>query len=188
MSAINNLPGSSWPPIQNGKEKRGGLMLAADKAKLDAIGVQAGVMVGVTAWNSAAIATAHATPKNVTFNTHLFGPVGDAGVHSVASNTDRFIATRTGWWRLETTITFAANVTGVRMAQIWHSGLAVALSQDEKQATQGGNATSCIVVATGYYFATQYAVVQAYQDSGGALNLASASWYAPHATWEFVGY
>ena len=90
---------------------------------------------------------------NVVNNTRMTVGAGLAGYYSVKGH-----------------LTFNANATGVRSAQIWKNGVAVSWSLN---ASAGGGAQHCEQVAwEGYLGVNDYVEVDGYQNSGGDLVVA----------------
>lgn len=94
------------------------------------------------------------------------------GGHSTSSNTSRYVFPRVGTWRVGGGVGFAVNATGQRAVRFAINGSALNGSETLQQATSAtqGNrvaARSMLVVASSL---TDYIEIEAFQNSGGALN------------------
>jgi hypothetical protein len=125
-------------------------------------------------YNSANIAIATATLTTLTFNSERF----DSGdLHSTSTNTSRLTAPITGVYSFGGTVRFADNGTGIRQ-------LALAVNGNQVAATQSAAAAAGfgfdLTVTTLYQLAEgDYAELQAYQTSGGNLNVTAAAPLSP---------
>lgn len=103
----------------------------------------------------------------VTFDTE---DVDTDGLHSTSSNTGRLTARVPGYYRVWCNLQYAANATGTRAGRVRKNGatllytLPTALSTAAVDATIGGSFVVQLV-------ATEYVELEAFQDSGGALNI-----------------
>lgn len=119
----------------------------------------------VTGTTTQSLTTATWTPlawdQNVTDPTRL---------HNTASSNASITIKTTGWYALQVQAQFATNATGIRGLRILKNGVAI----DRTTSICTPNSTNvCSVVTAIWYFLESADVVgvQAYQDSGGALNL-----------------
>jgi hypothetical protein len=131
------------------------------------------------AYNSANISINTATLTALTFNSERWDT---DTIHDTAVNTGRLTCKTAGLYTLSASIAFASNATGVRFVGIKINGVYVAF--------HGGAAASGldtrVTVATQYEMAVNdFAEVDVYQDSGGALNVLAAGNYSPEflMTW-----
>ena len=133
-------------------------------------------------YNSAAISIPNAALTVVTFNSERFDT---DTMHSTVSNTDRLTATTAGKYRIEANLSFALSAAGaVRQARLRINGVTeIAYHSHQPSGSHGSDMT----IARKYQLAAgDYVQLLVYQDSGGALNLASATNYSPEfgMTWE----
>lgn len=95
----------------------------------------------------------------------------DDGMHSTVTNTSRLTAVRAGRYQLDGAAGFVSNATGRRGAQFAVNGTAINASQTLLAAftSAGGIDVPCrgvvVTLAVG-----DFVELQAFQDSGGALN------------------
>lgn len=98
-----------------------------------------------------------------------------ASLHSTSSNTDTFLVPEPGWYRIEATVTFATNGTGLRSLSVLVGGVARARLYDS-QPGSAVNDTTCHVSGLIYISdITGTIKVNAFQNSGGALNISANS-------------
>ncbi|TBD04217.1 hypothetical protein ELH21_07290 [Rhizobium leguminosarum] len=94
-----------------------------------------------------------------------------ASMHSTSSNTDTIFAQEAGWYRIEAEVTFASNGTGLRSLSITIGGVARARLYDS-QPGSSVNDTTCRLSGLVYISDITGGIkLQAYQNSGGALNI-----------------
>lgn len=128
--------------------------------------------VGCKAYKSANQSLSNATATMITFDSEFFDT--DA-IHSTSTNTSRFTvpAGKGGKWQLSTTLAYDANSTGFRQIRIVKNG------------TNFNNLIAVPVTADGTHMshtdifelvATDYIELQAYQNSGGNLNILSTNY------------
>lgn len=116
-----------------------------------------------------------ATWTSITFNTERF----DVGaMHSTASNQSRIVVPtgEGGKYLIGGSLAFATNATGRRLMRILLNGTTV-ICQAElplSSSESGGNLTTIYNLA-----AADYVELQAYQSSGGALNVIAGTNYSP---------
>ncbi len=121
----------------------------------------------VRVYNSAAISHAtNAAFQAVTFNSERFDT---DTMHSTSVNTDRLTFTTAGTYLVGGCVQFANNGTGVRALRLRLGGATdIALVEQPV----GGTDTHALEVSTLYAFtAGQYVTLDAFQSSGGALNM-----------------
>jgi hypothetical protein len=93
----------------------------------------------------------------------------------------RLTATVSGNYIFTGHISFAADATGIRAVAIRLNG-ATYIVVDQRPSA-GAAANTAISIATSYYLAAgDYAELMVYQNSGGALNVATAANYSPEFT------
>lgn len=111
------------------------------------------------------------SPTTVTWNNNRYDTGG-------ISNVNGFTIVVAGVYRVGANIRWAANATGQRVLYIQlNSSTFIAIAS--QQAVTGGNPTDMGIV-TEYSFAAGDTVrLQAFQDSGGALNITAAGNYSP---------
>jgi hypothetical protein len=99
--------------------------------------------------------------------------IDTSNLHDTVTNNDRIAVTRTGNYQVHGVVEFAANATGIRRIQLAKNGSALSqtvvagpnLGASEPAQVQ----TQALLALT----AGDYITMQAFQDSGGALNLAA---------------
>lgn len=82
MSAIGNFPDAAWPPVQNGKERRGGLLSMIDAVRLAAFRLAANGRGILLPPDFTALVGALSTNGTA----HLRSPAGNAFVESTTSS------------------------------------------------------------------------------------------------------
>lgn len=104
------------------------------------------------------------------FNSEL---VDTSNLHDTATNTDRINVPRTGKYRITAQAEFAGNATGYRQARVTVNGSALARST--KIVPNNGASLEAQASIEIYAILTAGDIVrlEAYQDSGGSLNLTS---------------
>lgn len=93
-----------------------------------------------------------------------------AGGHSTSVNTSRFVAVYAGWYAVGGGAHFAANVTGRRGMRFAVNGVLVEASGSFVQATSASATTVPGTMELVFLNVGDYVEVQAFQESGGALN------------------
>jgi len=106
-------------------------------------------------------------------------------IHSVLINTSRLTCNTAGKYSICGNAEFAASAVGVRSLAILLNGATI-IATDQRSAT---SASVCqIQVACEYALGVgDYAELQAYQNSGGAINVNSAANYSPEFSMHFLG-
>lgn len=167
MSAINSNPLTPYPPVQNGKQRSGGLLTMADKGKLDAL-YQALPTVRVT--NSAQQIVATGTITQLTFDTETYDL---SGYHSLVSNTGRLTipAGHDGLFAVGLYATWDAQAGGGRRSfAIRHQGVTVIAA--EEQAPNGTSTFPTFTFDTTYRAAAgEYFDAYAFHDRGSNLGV-----------------
>jgi hypothetical protein len=138
--------------------------------------------VSVRAYNSAAIALTSAATTTLTFDSERWD--SDAS-HSTSSNTSRLTCQVAGKYDVQGNVEFAANSTGTRMVRILLNGA----TQLAKQllSNTAADPTAVTVVTTADLAVGDYVELQAYQSSGGSLNVAATAQYSPEFMMTWVG-
>ncbi len=133
---------------------------------------------GVAVFNDAVIAVASGAFQALTFNSEWRD---DADFHSVVANTSRLTVPTgyAGWYTIAGHATFAASGAGsTRVLAISLNAAATLLAA--QRAPFSAAITTHITVGTAYYLsAADYVELQAYQDTGGNLNVLAAGNYSP---------
>ncbi|MGO7575913.1 hypothetical protein ACC699_13660 [Rhizobium ruizarguesonis] len=94
-----------------------------------------------------------------------------ASMHSTSSNTDTIFAQEAGWYRIEAEVTFASNGTGLRSLSITIGGVTRTRLYDSQPGSTV-NDTTCRLSGLVYISDITGGIkLQAYQNSGGALNI-----------------
>jgi hypothetical protein len=134
--------------------------------------------------HSAAQSIPNNSIQHVSFDTELFD-VG--GFHSAAPNPERITIPTGygGYYLIHAQIQWASDGTGIRKVEIWVSGTCVARIQ--RPTIAGGSLTQQILLP--YQIAAAgYAVLYAYQNSGGALDVErTTSPYTPLFGVDYLG-
>jgi hypothetical protein len=133
--------------------------------------------IGSRAYNNANISLGGAV-ATLTFNSGRYEHDPNGAIHSTVTNNSRMTCRTTGLYHIGATVEFAANATGYRLLQILHNGTLVIAIQTA-QAITNGDPTRLTISTVYPLSATDYVEVQAYQTSGGALNVVSANAYSP---------
>lgn len=145
---------------------------------------------GCRAYNSAAISIPDAAWTALTFNSEYWDTHDAAAstFHSTSSNTGRITipAGRGGYYLFGASVEFAANATGRRGVRIVHSVGATVFAESLEDATPSG--AHALTIATLWSIAAaEYATVEVFQNSGGALNCNRSGDYSPEFWATFVG-
>ena len=125
-------------------------------------------LAGCLVRNSADISVSNATVTTLNFDTEVFDT---DGFHSTSTNTSRLTVPsgKAGYYWIWNQIAIATNSTGRRFSTIYKNG-ATTLFQNEPQANS--NFYTMPVCGTVAYLAVgDYVEAQAYQASGGSLNV-----------------
>jgi hypothetical protein len=133
-------------------------------------------------FNSVAIATVSAVFKILTFDSERRN---DGSVHNTGFNISRLTAPIAGWYAITGHIVFASNATGLRDAAILLNGATIIAQTLFPAATT--NVTNISIAAIYYLNAGDYVELEAYQDSGGALNVTAAGNYTPEFAMTAIG-
>lgn len=122
------------------------------------------------AFHNTTQSVANATWTAAAFNSEI---LDTSNLHDTATNTDRINVPRTGKYRITAQAEFAGNATGYRQARITVNGSALARST--KIIPNNGASLEAQAGIEIYALLTAGDIVrlEAYQDSGGALNLTS---------------
>jgi hypothetical protein len=124
-------------------------------------------------FTSAAISMANGAVTVVTFDSESFD---NGAVHSTTSNTSRLTAPITGVYLIGETHIWAASLVGERYADILANGGSVLSTQ--RYSTAASSGVSNFSQTTMYQLtAGQYVELRVYQNTGGALNLDSATFW-----------
>lgn len=130
----------------------------------------------VRAFNSANIAVGSASWTSLTFDSEAFD---NATMHSTSSNTSRLTSTVSGIYLVGATVHFAANATGTRQLRLYQNGATVVARNATSSTLSGSVVTVLEITALVNLPSGNYVEVQAYQDSGGSLNVAFESGASP---------
>lgn len=167
------------------------------KNALAAIGVTAdsgtqtvtSAVAGCRVYNSAAISVPNDTWTALTFNSERFDRFDNAAstYHSTTTNTARITvpAGLGGYYLIGGHAEFASNTTNRRGLRIVHSTGATVIASDVQEAV--GNVHSLSIVTLYAVAAAEYVTLEAYQNSGGALNVNVAFNYSPEFWAVLVG-
>jgi hypothetical protein len=106
--------------------------------------------------------------------------VDSAGGHSTSSNTSRYTAVYTGWYRVSGGVGFTGNSTGRRGGRWAANGSLVSGSAIMLAATSTGSVAVPAKTMLVYLAVGDYVELQAYQESGGNLdtNVGSGDLYS----------
>ena len=125
--------------------------------------------------NSANISIATSTTTPLTFDTDIFDT---DGIHDTGSNTDRLTCQTAGLYLFTASVWFDSNATGYREIQISIDGVGIIVR--ERKVPISGVATPVSVTGGPYPMEVgEYAILSAWQNSGGSLNILNVSIYSP---------
>jgi hypothetical protein len=119
-------------------------------------------------YNSSAISCGHGAYTYLTFNSEHFD---HGAIHSTSSNTSRLTAPVNGWYLVGGWVVIAANGAGTRELSIFVNRAAPAFGQHNMHGMLGTYYVKLSTCGILYMSSGQYAELQVYQDSGGALNV-----------------
>ena len=124
-------------------------------------------------YHDAAQAVANATLTKLAFNTERFDVdgLGTSTIHDTAVNNTRLTARVAGKYQVTGNITFAANATGERIIYLLLNNVAVIGEQRHSTNSVVGAETTLCVTTLWNLAVNDYVEVQAYQTSGGSLNV-----------------
>jgi hypothetical protein len=130
----------------------------------------------VHVFNSADEAITNNSETAVTFDSELHD---SNSMHSTASNTDRLVAPIAGVYQICAAISWASNATGLRYAYFQLNGTTYTTLAKKDQ--NGGGGIDDYMSWCGQYSlaANDFVKLVVFQNSGGSLNLKSASAYSP---------
>lgn len=124
-----------------------------------------------TLTRSAVLATANITALLVTFDSVAGDPFGMA-----KADLTGFVAPFTGLFNIYATIVWPSNAVNARYTQILVNGASVGANEVAPAGTGAGDVTIVPLTLVDYYLrAGDVVALNAYQSSGGALNITSAS-------------
>lgn len=132
-------------------------------------------------YNNSNFLVATSTLTAVTFNSERND---NAGIHSTSANTGRLTAPVDGFYWISANVSFASNATGFREVNLRLNG-ATNIGRDSKNAVNGSG-TAFSFGALYKLAAGDYVEVVVFQNSGGNLNVDSASAYSPEFGMAFV--
>lgn len=138
--------------------------------------------IGARAYNSAAISVANATLITLTLNSERWD---SDTIHSTSTNTSRLTCNTAGKYLITANVAYDINATGYRVTRILLNGV-TEIARDMRMPVTASDYTACIVTTIQDLTVTDYIEVQAYQTSGGALNVQSVGNYSPELSmvWE----
>jgi hypothetical protein len=119
-------------------------------------------------YNNANIATVNATDKLLTFNTESYDPLG---MHDLVTNTSRITIAVAGLYVVTGAAQFAGNATGFRQLGLIVNNFATFLNFVNAPVNSAGASTKLVVTDTVKLNVGDYIELDAYQTSGGALNV-----------------
>ncbi len=127
-----------------------------------------GTFVGARVRNSANIALTTNVVTDLTFDTEDFDT---DTIHSLVSNTGRLTCVTAGKYLIHGLVWFAANATSYRFVNIKVNG-ATNIASIQVDPTSVASVETAVEVTTTYdLIATDYVTLQAYQNTGGSLNI-----------------
>ena len=135
---------------------------------------------GCRAYNSATQSISDSTPQAVTFNSENHDT---SSIHSTSSNTSRFTASATGYWRFRAGTGWDTNTSGLRYLWWRVDGTTEVNGGAESVPTSAGTAPCGQTEVTLYLTTGQYVELMAYQTSGGARNIGGTSGDPKFETW-----
>lgn len=147
-------------------------------------GTEINAYIGARAHNDATISINDSTWTNVTFNTEGAAGWDTNNIHNVSSNTQNFVVPIAGRYICKCEVLWAGNSTGIRALRILNDASQIA---EEYEPNPGVSSFSMSVDDVANCVAGGTIVFQAYQTSGGALNLTNAGTYGIHASVSFLG-
>lgn len=129
----------------------------------------------VQVYNSANQSIPNNAFTSLTFDLEV---VDSTGMHSTVTNTSRLTAVYPGYYLLSGLSTYASNATGQRAARFTVNGTAVPAGSVSGLgvATTHSHTPPAVRV---YLNVGDYAEIQSFQASGGALNTAQSAGYSP---------
>lgn len=132
------------------------------------VGAASSAFKGASIYRDTDLSVSNATGTDITFNLEIYDT---DNFHSTSTNTARFTIPTgmTGYYLLIGTISYAPNGTGQRAVYIVKNGSNFWTRFNSKGETGFNNVHAGSVVA--YLTAGDYVTLQAYQNSGGAINV-----------------
>lgn len=130
--------------------------------------------------------TTSAAWQTLTFNSERFDT---AAMHDTATNNPRITFTVGGLYLIGGHVEFAAHATGMRGLRIQHSSGVTLAATHNAAVTTAGVSQHVLVTTVAAQAAGQYVVLDAWQNSGGALSIFSAAASTPEfwAVWVGLG-
>lgn len=107
-------------------------------------------------------------------------------MHDLSTNPSRINCPTPGKYRITAGVQFAANATGQRGLRLLRNGVSV-MSDVVVDTAASGNTNLVITVEFDMQAGTDYAEIQAFQSSGGALNLEYNGHFTPHISATYIG-
>lgn len=127
--------------------------------------------VGARISHSAAQSLVTATPTILSLNT-------TRRANGVTVGADKLTTLEAGWYVISAHVAFAANATGLRAVSLKLGGTTY-IGASHAPAISGTSTCNLSVSAVYYLAVGEFIQIEAYQESGGALNVVSAGNYSP---------
>ena len=143
--------------------------------------------IGARVYNSANISIPHSTYTELTFDSERYDP---DDMHSIVSNTGRITINEAGRYLIGGNVYFATHPTGNRALMVDHypsGGGGPIIIAFGNLAGVSGMYTAMNVNTTYELAAGDYLTLEAYQSSGGALNISASPNYSPEFWVERIG-
>lgn len=138
-------------------------------------------LVGARVTNNAHQSISNTTDTVLTFNTEKYDT---DSIHDPGSNPERLTCVTAGKYVISGSVRYAANATGDRYLWIYVGATQIASVKMDA----GGSGNSQLTITTQYVLAVdEYVTLNAYQDSGGALNVETSGETSPQFAMHRVG-
>lgn len=135
-------------------------------------------------YNSANISTSTGGFTALTFDSERWDT---DTMHSAVSNTGRITATTAGRYLIIGQVQWAAHATGYREARVEFNGAGIYPAWANHTVSSASIATHINVVGQYPLAASEYITLAAYQNSGGALNVAYSTYTSPEFMAHWIG-
>lgn len=133
-------------------------------------------MIGALVRRTTAQSIATATWTTIEFDAEVRD---DGGLHDTGSNTGRLTAPVDGWYHVTGAAEFASNGSGGRWLRLRLNGTTI-VRRINKLSNAGGNPDGHDISLSRYLAAGDYIELQAFQDSGGNLDVTTEDPFAPN--------
>lgn len=129
-----------------------------------------------------------ATQTAVVFDAERYDDVPSGYTQNQHTTTSRLTCRVAGKYIITTSLSWAANTTGTRVAQLQINGTTNIASDSRPAAATGGAGTDQTLTTLYELAVNDFVELIVSQDSGGALNVLTSGNFSPELAWQWVGF